>query len=86
MAAEAITGRFRPASAAAGRVALAAAALTVAMFGACGVLLLLTRDYQRAAYGAAGPRRPWSAWRWVLSWPGASPPARSGGCCSAGRC
>jgi len=54
MAAETITGRFRPASPASGRVALLAAGLTVAMFGTCGVLLLLTRDYQRAAYGAGG--------------------------------
>jgi hypothetical protein len=60
MAAEASTGRFRPAPAAAppasasARVALAAAGLTVVMFGACGVLLLLTRDYQRAAFGAGG--------------------------------
>jgi len=54
MAAEAITGRFRPASPTSGRVALLAAGLTVAMFGTCGVLLLLTRDYQRAAYGAGG--------------------------------
>ena len=54
MAAEASTGRFRPASAASGRVALVATGVTVAMFGACGVLLLLTRDYQRAAYGAGG--------------------------------
>ena len=60
MAAEASTGRFRPAAAAAppasasARVALAAAGLTVVMFGACGVLLLLTRDYQRAAFGAGG--------------------------------
>jgi len=58
--AEASTGRFRPAAAAAppasasARVALAAAGLTVVMFGACGVLLLLTRDYQRAAFGAGG--------------------------------
>jgi len=60
MAAEASTGRFRQATAAAppasasARVALAAAGLTVVMFGACGVLLLLTRDYQRAAFGAGG--------------------------------
>ena len=60
MAAEASTGRFRPAAAgtppasASARVALAAAGLTVVMFGACGVLLLLTRDYQRAAFGAGG--------------------------------
>jgi hypothetical protein len=60
MAAEASTGRFRPAAAAAppasasARVALAAAGLTVVMFGACGVLLLLTRDYQRAVFGAGG--------------------------------
>ena len=36
------------------RVALVAAGLTVAMFGVCGILLLLTRDYQRAAFGAGG--------------------------------
>jgi hypothetical protein len=60
MAAEASTGRFRPAAAAAppasasARVALAVAGLTVVMFGACGVLLLLTRDYQRAVFGAGG--------------------------------
>jgi hypothetical protein len=60
MAAEASTGRFgpaapaAPASAASARVALAAAGLTVVMFGACGVLLLLTRDYQRAVFGAGG--------------------------------
>ena len=60
MAAEASTGRFRPAAAgtppasASARVALVAAGLTVVMFGACGVLLLLTRDYQRAAFGAGG--------------------------------
>ena len=60
MAAEASTGRFRQAAAAAppasasARVAQAAAGLTVVMFGACGVLLLLTRDYQRAAFGAGG--------------------------------
>ncbi len=54
MAAEVTAGRFRAASTTSGRVALAAAGLTVAMFGVCGVLLLLTRDYQRAAYGAGG--------------------------------
>ena len=54
MAAEATAGRFRAASATSGRVALAAAVLTVVMFGVCGVLLLLTRDYQRAAFGAGG--------------------------------
>jgi hypothetical protein len=54
MAAEATTGRFRPASPTSGLVALVAAGLTVAMFGTCGVLLLLTRDYQRAAFGAGG--------------------------------
>jgi hypothetical protein len=60
MAAEASTGRFGPAapaapvSAASARIALAAAGLTVVMFGACGVLLLLTRDYQRAVFGAGG--------------------------------
>ena len=54
MAAEATAGRFGGASSASGRVALVAAGLTVVMFGVCGVLLLLTRDYQRAAYGAGG--------------------------------
>src|SRR5580692_8686655 len=54
MAAEATAGRFRAASTTSGRVALAAAGLTVTMFGVCGVLLLLTRDYQRAAFGAGG--------------------------------
>jgi hypothetical protein len=54
MAADATAGRFRPGSAASGRVALAVAGLTVVMFGVCGLLLLLTRDYQRAAYGAGG--------------------------------
>jgi hypothetical protein len=54
MAADAITGRVRPASSASARAAFLAAGLTVAMFGACGVLLLLTRDYQRAAFGAGG--------------------------------
>ena len=54
MAAEATAGRFRAASPASGRVALAVAGVTVVMFGVCGVLLLLTRDYQRAAYGAGG--------------------------------
>ena len=50
MAADVAAGRFRPASSASARVAQVAAGLTVAMFGACGVLLLLTRDYQRAAW------------------------------------
>jgi hypothetical protein len=54
MTAEASTGRFRPASPASARVAAAVAGLAVVMFGVCGVLLLLTRDYQRAAYGAGG--------------------------------
>src|SRR5260370_11237 len=58
MGAEATAGQFRAASPmsgpASGRVALAVAAVTVVMFGICGVLLLLTRDYQRAAYGAGG--------------------------------
>src|ERR1700730_2944394 len=54
MAAEATAGQFRAASPASGRVALAVAAVTVVMFGICGVLLLLTRDYQRAAFGAGG--------------------------------
>jgi len=44
MAAEATAGQFRAASSASGRVALAVAAVTVVMFGICGVLLLLTRD------------------------------------------
>src|SRR5260370_36306574 len=54
MGAEATAERFRAASPASGRVALGAAGLTVVMFGVCGVLLLLTRDYQRAAFGAGG--------------------------------
>ena len=54
MAAEATAGRFRAASPTSGRVALVAAGVTVVMFGICGVLLLLTRDYQRAAFGAGG--------------------------------
>jgi hypothetical protein len=54
MAAEATAGRLRAASTTSGRVALGAAGVTVVMFGVCGVLLLLTRDYQRAAYGAGG--------------------------------
>ena len=54
MAADASTGRFGLGSSASGRVALAAAGVTVVMFGGCGVLLLLTRDYQRAVYGAGG--------------------------------
>ncbi|HJY95696.1 MAG TPA: hypothetical protein VJ371_12150, partial [Streptosporangiaceae bacterium] len=54
MAAEATAGRFRAASPTSGRVALVAAGATVVMFGICGVLLLLTRDYQRAAFGAGG--------------------------------
>jgi hypothetical protein len=54
MAAEATAGQLRAASTTSGRVALAAAGVTVVMFGACGVLLLLTRDYQRAVYGAGG--------------------------------
>ena len=54
MAAEATAGRFRAASTTSGRVALVAAGVTVVMFGVCGVLLLLTRDYQRAAFGAGG--------------------------------
>src|SRR5580658_4805673 len=63
MAADATTGGLRraapgPASArapASARIALAAAGLAVVMFGVCGVLLLLTRDYERAAFGAGGP-------------------------------
>jgi hypothetical protein len=54
MAAEVTPGRSRPASPASAHVALVAAGLTVAMFAVCGALLLLTRDYQRAAYGAGG--------------------------------
>ena len=54
MAAEATAGRFRAAFTTSGRVAWATAGLTVVMFGVCGVLLLLTRDYQRAAFGAGG--------------------------------
>ena len=81
MAADVAAGRFRPASSTSARVAQAAAGLTVAMFGVCGVLLLLTRDYQRAAYGAGGTvaalvclavgfvvarRQPASPIRWLL--------------------
>jgi hypothetical protein len=54
MAAEATAARFRATATTSGRVALAVAGVTVVMFGICGVLLLLTRDYQRAAYGAGG--------------------------------
>ncbi len=54
MAAEVTSGRSRPASPVSARVALVAAGLTVSMFAVCGVLLLLTRDYQRAGYGAGG--------------------------------
>jgi hypothetical protein len=60
MAADVTAGRPRPASPASlaypasARVALGVAGLTVVMFGVCGVLLLLTRDYQRAAFGAGG--------------------------------
>jgi hypothetical protein len=55
MAADATTGRFRLAAPASVSIlGIAAAGLTVTMFGACGVLLLLTRDYQRAVYGAGG--------------------------------
>jgi hypothetical protein len=49
-----MAGRLYPASPASARVALAAAGLTVVMFGVCGVLLLLTRDYQRALFGLGG--------------------------------
>jgi hypothetical protein len=53
--ADATAGRFRLASPATVRaLGIAAAGLTVTMFAACGVLLLLTGDYQRAAYGAGG--------------------------------
>ena len=57
MAADAIAGRLRPAgpaSSVSARVALGVTGLTVVMFGVCGVLLLLTRDYERAAFGAGG--------------------------------
>jgi hypothetical protein len=54
MAAEATTARSRSASPVSARVALVTAGLTVSMFAVCGVLLLLTRDYQRAGYGAGG--------------------------------
>ncbi|HYB16743.1 MAG TPA: hypothetical protein VEF71_14895 [Streptosporangiaceae bacterium] len=55
MAADATAGRFRPAAPATVNIlGIAAAVLTVTMFAACGVLLLLTRDYQRAVYGAGG--------------------------------
>ena len=52
--ADVTAGRFRAASPAYARMAWLAAGLTVAMFAACGMLLLLTRDYQRAVYGAGG--------------------------------
>lgn len=90
MAAEAIAGRFRaarPASGAtSGRVALAVAGLTVVMFGVCGILLLLTRDYQRAIFGAGGTVAALVCLAVGFVVAGASPPARSAGCCSAGRC
>jgi len=55
MAADATAGRFRLAAPAAVSIlSIAAAGLTVTMFAACGLLLLLTRDYQRALYGAGG--------------------------------
>ena len=55
MAADATAGRFRLAAPASVSIlGIGVAGLTVAMFGACGVLLLLTRDYQRAVYGAGG--------------------------------
>jgi hypothetical protein len=55
MAADASAGRFRLAAPATVSIlGIAAAGLTVMMFVACGVLLLLTRDYQRAVYGAGG--------------------------------
>jgi hypothetical protein len=47
-------GRFRAASSGCAGIAWLTAGLTAAMFAACGVLLLLTRDYQQAAYGAGG--------------------------------
>jgi hypothetical protein len=43
-----------PGSSGSARIAWLSAGLTVTMFAACGVLLLLTRDYQRAVYGAGG--------------------------------
>ena len=82
--ADVTAGRFRAASPAYARMAWLAAGLTVAMFAACGMLLLLTRDYQRAVYGPAGWSPPWSAWWWAWSWRSASRAARSAGCCSAG--
>jgi hypothetical protein len=55
MAADATARRFRVASPATVSVlSTTAAGLTVVMFAACGVLLLLTRDYQRAVYGVGG--------------------------------
>jgi hypothetical protein len=55
MAADATAARFRPAAPAAVNIlVIAAAALTVTTTGVCGVLLLLTRDYQRGVYGAGG--------------------------------
>jgi hypothetical protein len=43
-----------PGSSGLARIAWLSAGLTVTMFAACGALLLLTRDYQRALYGAGG--------------------------------
>jgi hypothetical protein len=52
---DATAGRLRLASPVTVRLlGIAAASLAVTMFAVCGVLLLLTRDYQRAAYGAGG--------------------------------
>jgi hypothetical protein len=51
MAADATAGRLRfAAPSTASILGIAAAGLTVTMFAACGVLLLLTRDYERAVY------------------------------------
>jgi hypothetical protein len=52
--ADVTAGRFRAASPVYARIAWLMAGLSVAMFAACGMLLLLTRDYQRAVYGAGG--------------------------------
>jgi hypothetical protein len=64
MAADATAGRFRPASSASARVASAAAGLTVAMFGVCGVLLLLgaIRDELANAVRAALEPSHLSVW------------------------
>jgi hypothetical protein len=52
MAAEAITGRIRPAPAASGRVALVAAGVTVAMFGEPAHLSVWIREGQDGLQGS----------------------------------